>query len=102
MAKKKTQTELAPGERRIEVEFAGRKVKGISKEFRTEKEDWSIYRLEDGSAVKVRIIVEDIVLCDEEAAPGTPLIIVRHGSIVSYMPPETAGPAKKSRPARKS
>ncbi len=69
----------------VEVDLGGKKVKGVSKDFEIEKESWNVYRLADGSKVKVRVVVESIVLTEEQRE-GEPVVVVRQGIIVTYEP----------------
>jgi len=86
MAKKNGSQKPPSGGKEIEVELGGKKVKGVVQEFEIEKEAWNVYRLQDGSLVKVRILVQDIILTKEKNLDGSPLIIVRQGAVVTYEP----------------
>ena len=86
MAKKNRASKPPSGGKEIEIEFGGRKIKGVAKEFEAEKEAWNVYRLDDGSVVKIRILVQDIVLTKEKNPDGSPLIVVRQGIIITYDP----------------
>ena len=72
----------------IRFEREGNEVDGINADFDTEKDDWSVYRLSDGSRVKVRTIVSDIIVTNEQVKEGVPLIAVHHAVIVKYDAPK--------------
>jgi hypothetical protein len=87
MAKKRA-TKSFPGDESVVIELAGRKVKGISRKFKIENDEWIVCALSDGSRVKLRFMVEQIVITEEDITPGIPQVVVRQGTIVAYEPPK--------------
>lgn len=77
--------------RPVQVEHAGQEISGVSAEFTTEQESWDVYRLSDGSRVKVKTIVSDIIVTDQEVSKGVPLVVTRQGAIVVYEPSKPGG-----------
>ena len=55
------------------VDFQGRKVLGRSIEFEPKNEPWAQYQLEDGSIMKVKVVLLDIIRLEEYAPTGEPL-----------------------------
>lgn len=52
-------------------------------------EPWSSYRLEDGSVVKVKIVVSDVFkLPIPDPVTGLPQYLVRSSNVMSVEPPE--------------
>ena len=74
--------------RRTKIPYQNRVIQGVSMEFDAERENWNEYRLEDGSLVRVRTVVSDIVKTDEPTETGEPLIIVRSTTLIAYSEPE--------------
>jgi hypothetical protein len=72
--------------KRVEIQVAGRTVKGIAANFVVETDAGTVCRLDDGSLVKFRVLVEQIVVSKEQSSPGVPLIVARQGVIVLYEP----------------
>lgn len=56
-----------------EYEFQGRKVPGQEIEFETEKEEWNIYKLADGTKLKVKIVVGSIIRLNLYDPSGDPI-----------------------------
>lgn len=58
-------------------------------------EPWTHYRLDDGTIVKLKLVVSDIFrLPQPDPVTGLPQLIVRSGSVMSVEPPEPP-PAKR-------
>jgi len=67
-----------------------RMIKGRVVNFKTLKEDWNEYELEDGTIVKIKIVVQSIAyVIDPESGEilrnpmGEPVINVRHGVVIT-------------------
>lgn len=69
------------------VDYKGQPISGEDVEFKTLKEDWNEYQLEDGSKIRVRLVVSDIILTKETTQEGEPLVIVRSATLVRYKTP---------------
>jgi hypothetical protein len=53
------------------------------------QEPWSIYRLEDGTIVKLKLVVSDVFkLPHPDPVTGLPQLIVRSSNVISVEPPE--------------
>ncbi len=56
------------------VEYQGRKVQGQSVDFTAKSENWQQYELEDGSQVKMKVVLLDVIrLVDEYNKNGDPV-----------------------------
>ncbi len=78
------------------VPSPGGPIKGLDLEFKTVKEDWNVYELEDGTIIKAKIVVSKIQRgIDPETGEiyyipgrGEPLYNIRNTLIVSSEIPE--------------
>jgi len=59
-----------------EYDFQGRQVLGQEVDFETEKEAWNIYKLADGTTVRIKSVVATIVKLNEYDPSGNPLYLV--------------------------
>lgn len=73
------------------VEWQGKKLDGLSMDFQPLNEQWSEYELENGGKVKVRVVLSEIVVVnDERTDTGDPLVLVKSATLVDYQAPETS------------
>jgi|GEM_PF-2463486 len=79
--------------RPTEIEYQGRTLQGRAMAFQPVKEDWNIYRLEDGTLVKVRVVPSDFVVTEGKNAMGDPLILVK-ASTIRRLRAQEAGEAR--------
>jgi len=71
------------------VQFQGRDAWGDEVEFETEREGWNTYVLEDGTRLKMKSVVSDVVRIEEAYNPdGTPVYMVNATNVVSTIVPE--------------
>lgn len=66
--------------------YQGRQVDGESVSFKTQGEQWSLYQLEDGSAMKIKIVLMDVVRLDEHAENGDPVYLITAQQVVGVVP----------------
>lgn len=65
------------------VNWQGRQVDALSIRFKSIKEDWNEYDLEDGTTIKMKAVVSDIVRVDGQFDPeGNPVYLVKSGNMV--------------------
>jgi hypothetical protein len=58
--------------------------------FLSEREAWNEYALEDGTKLKLKTVLADVVRIDGQYAPnGDPMYMVNASTIVSTIAPET-------------
>lgn len=81
--------------KKVTMNLGGRSVEAEKVEFNTVEEPWSLYKLEDGTVVKVKPVVSDVFrLPGNDPVTGLPQILVRSANIISVEPPETP-PSKR-------
>ena len=54
------------------VEFQGRQVKGRSVDFESTGENWNQYKLEDGSVLKIKTVLMEVMRLDHYSDNGDP------------------------------
>ena len=68
--------------KRIEIQFEGKMVPADRLDFEAEKEPWTIYKLEDGTILKVKTIVGTVArLIDRFKPDGEPIYILGVGGV---------------------
>ena len=66
----------------------GRKIEATDVDFRTEKEVWNEYVLEDGSVLKFKTIVSSIIRTEDYSSTGDPIYLIRSTNISRVKVPE--------------
>lgn len=74
--------------RRTTVEYQGKKIGGEVLKFETKREDWSVYQTEDGTEVRMKSVVSDIIRLDLYKEDGEPVYLVKSTNLVSTDVPE--------------
>ena len=75
------------GQNRVEAEAMG---------FDQIDEAWSRYRLEDGTIVKLKVVVSDVFkLPNPDPVTGLPQLVVRSSNVMSVEPPDRPVPRKE-------
>jgi hypothetical protein len=74
---------------RKQYNFNGQQVWGEEIEFETEREGWNIYILHDGTKLKMKSIVSQVVRLESlYGADGQPIYLVQASNIVNTDAPE--------------
>lgn len=74
--------------RKVITVFNGKKVSGTSLDFDIDKEGWNIYQIGDGSTLKMRTVVAEIIRVDGEYTDaGEPIYTVKSTSILNVEVP---------------
>jgi hypothetical protein len=80
---------------KVKMNLGGRPVEVEKMDFVPIAEQWSTYRLEDGTIFKMKLIVSDVFkLPTPDPVTGFPQLMVRSSSVMSVEPLETE-PSKK-------
>ena len=66
----------------------GRKVEATDIDFKTQKEVWNEYTLEDGSVLKFKTIVSSIIRTEDYDPTGDPIYLIRSTNISRVKVPE--------------
>ena len=74
--------------KRNTIDYQGRKVEGEVLEFQSKGEAWNQYELEDGTTLRVKIVMLDVVrLIDEYDDNGEPVYVLSAQQIVATSAP---------------
>ncbi len=75
--------------RRTKVQVGNETVDGIDLDFRTLREEWNEYETEDGSRIRVKLVVSEIIRTDRyDTQIDQPIYVVRSGNIVVTKAPD--------------
>ena len=75
----------------VKVNYQGRDVEGIDVSFKVDREEWNDYQLADGTELRMRLIVTDIVMIPEEwDSSGNPVYVAKSQNIMVAKCPDTS------------
>lgn len=76
----------------MKINVGGRAVEAERMQFQATEEPWAQYRLEDGSTVKLKLVVSDVFkLTEADSVTGLPQYVVRSSNVMSVEPPQSKG-----------
>ena len=73
--------------RPVKLMLGQESVDGEELEFEPLKESWNEYRCEDGSYVKLKVVVSKIVRLEKRDPQGVPLYQIMSANVVAATPP---------------
>ena len=69
--------------RPVTANYNGKNVPATSLDFESINDEWNEYRLEDGTTLKLRTVVAEIVSIDgKKSADGSPVYQVKSGNVL--------------------
>lgn len=72
---------------KIKMNLGGNVVEAEKMEFKPIEENWSLYRLEDGTVVRIKLIVSDVFkLPGNDPLTGMPQLLVKSTNVMSVEP----------------
>lgn len=76
-------------ERTIKVPFEGKIVEGFEMGFKSINEDWNEYQVNDGTIIRLKVVVTNIAkIADKFDQEGNPIYVVKSSNVLSVSPPE--------------
>lgn len=73
------------------VLYKGEIVDGDDVSFSVVKDDWNTYQLHDGTEIRVRLIVQEVIKIPGEVdGQGNPVYVVKSNNVLVIKPAETA------------
>lgn len=66
----------------------GETVEGERLPFESVKEPWTECRLEDGTIIKLKLVVSDVMRLDQDNVGGEPQYVVKSSNVMSVETPE--------------
>jgi hypothetical protein len=74
---------------KVQVPFQGKKVAGETVDFEVEKESWNVYALEDGTKLKMRTVLSQVVRLENQYnAQGDPVYFVMSQNVLNTEVPD--------------
>lgn len=71
------------------VQWQGREVDGLEVRFRNVREEWNEYDLEDGTTIRLKSVVSEIVRVEGEFdRENNPIYLVRSGNVLVVKSPD--------------
>jgi hypothetical protein len=71
------------------INYKGRQVDAVSIRYKSIREDWNEYDLEDGSTIRMKAIVSDVLsVPDEYDNEGNPVYVVKSTNMVVVSAPD--------------
>jgi hypothetical protein len=75
--------------RKTRINIGDRTIEAEDMEFKTGREEWNEYQVEDGFTVRIKLVVSSILKTGERDPQGNPVYIVQSTNIVKVLPPES-------------
>ena len=77
----------------MKITVGGTEVEVESVNFTPVSEPWCLYRLDDGTTVRLKLVVSDVYrLPQPDPITGAPQVLVKSSNIMSVEPPPSATP----------
>lgn len=77
------------GGKKIKVQFKGEEVEATPIEVTSSNENWNNYLLDDGTTLKLKVVVTGIARIDDEYdAEGNPIYIMKSTNVLGVDAPE--------------
>jgi len=76
-------------ERTIKVRFEEKIVEALDMDFKSVKEDWNEYQINDGTIIRMKVVVTNIAkLTDKYDNDGNPIYVVKSSNVLAVSAPE--------------
>lgn len=71
------------------IPYKGKEVDGIDVGFKVTREDWNEYQLSDGTQLRMRLIVSDVIFVpDEFDQEGNPIYVIKSKNMLVVKSPD--------------
>ncbi len=75
-------------EKRTTISFGGRIVEATEVGFKGLKEEWNEYQAEDGTVLRLKVVVSEIFRLDEYDQDNKPIYVIKSSNVLSSSVPE--------------
>ena len=75
-------------EKRTRINFGGREVEATEVGFKSLKEEWNEYQADDGTVLRLKIVLSEIFRLDEYDQDSKPIYVVKSSNVLSSSVPE--------------
>jgi hypothetical protein len=79
-------------ERNVKVTFRNELVDGLEMDFKTISEEWNEYQSADGSTIRIKLVMTNIVKLDKTDQDGNPIYVAKTSNVMAVSLP---GKSKK-------
>lgn len=76
-------------ERKSKIPFGGKLVDGVELDFSTKREEWNEYEVSDGSIIRMKLVVTNIIRTGEFDVDGNPVYVVKSSNVLGVSAPES-------------
>lgn len=73
----------------MRIDVNGQIVEGERTDFKPVEEPWSVYKLADGTTIKLKLVVSDVMRVNQDGPE--PQYIVKSSNVMSVAPADPAG-----------
>jgi hypothetical protein len=76
-------------ERIVKVPFQGSQEEGIELDFKTTNEEWNEYQTSDGSTIRIKLVMTNIVKLNKTDPQGNPIFVAKTSNVMAVSPPQS-------------
>jgi hypothetical protein len=81
------------------IKWQGRDVDGLEVRFRSNHEEWNDYTLEDGTSIRMKAVVSEVIRLDGEYdGEGNPVYLVKSTNVLVTKAPDNLKRGAQNRP----
>ena len=75
-------------EKRTMINFGGQTVEATELGFKSLKEEWNEYQADDGTFLRLKVVVSEVVRLDDYDQDSKPIYVVKSSNVLSSSVPE--------------
>lgn len=75
-------------EKRTRINFGGRDVEATEVGFKGTKEEWNEYQTDDGTILRLKVVVSEVYRLDEYDQDSKPIYVIKSSNVLSSSVPE--------------
>ncbi len=75
-------------EKRTTINFGGREVEATELGFKGIKEEWNEYQADDGTILRLKVVLSEIYRLDEYDPDSKPIYVIKSSNVLSSSVPE--------------
>lgn len=75
-------------EKRTMINFGGRTVEATEVGYKGIKEEWNEYQADDGTVLRLKVVVSEIYRLDEYDQDSKPIYVIKSSNVLSSSVPE--------------
>jgi len=75
-------------EKRTMINFGGKTVEATELGFKSLKEEWNEYQADDGTYLRLKVVVSEVVRLDDYDQDSKPIYVIKSSNVLSSSVPE--------------